>query len=364
MTAPHPETWLKPLPAGLFCEPGGFFVDPLRAVERAVITHAHSDHARPGHRAVLASPATLALMRARLGDGAGEAQQPLAWGERIRLGEVTLWLQPAGHVLGSAQVAIEYRGSRVVVSGDYKRQPDPTSDAFEPVPCDVFVTEATFALPVFRHPPADGEIAKLLASVRLFPERTHVIGCYSLGKTQRLIALLRQAGWDEPVFMHGALAPMCDIYQRFGIKLGELRPATVAAKQDLVGRIVLAPPSAIADRWARRLAEPVVCMASGWMRVRQRAKQGGVELPLVISDHADWDELNRTIDEVQAPEIWVTHGSEEALIHEVAKRGVRGRALRLIGYGDEEVAPLRDDREVAPLLGDEEVAPLRGEEAG
>jgi putative mRNA 3-end processing factor len=336
VTAPHPETWLKPLPAGLFCEPGGFFVDPLRAVDRAVVTHAHSDHARPGHRAVLASPATLALMRARLGDGAGESQQPMAWGERIRLGEVTLWLQPAGHVLGSAQVAMEFRGSRAVVSGDYKRQPDPTCDAFTPIPCDVFVTEATFALPVFRHPPADGEIAKLLASVRLFPERTHVIGCYSLGKTQRLIALLRQAGWHEPIFMHGALAPMCDIYERFGVALGDLRPATVAAKKDLVGRIVLAPPSAIADRWARRLAEPVVCMASGWMRVRQRARQGGVELPLVISDHADWEELNRTIDEVQAPEIWVTHGREEALIHEVAKRGIRGRPLRLIGYGEEE----------------------------
>ena len=352
MPAPHPETWLKPLPAGLYCEPAGLFIDPLRPVDRAVITHAHSDHARPGHQAVLASPPTLALMRARLGDGAGATQQPLGWGEPLRLGEVTLTLHPAGHVLGSAQVALDYRGSRAVISGDYKRQPDPTCDAFAPIPCDVFVTEATFALPVFRHPPAESEIARLLASVRLFPERTHVIGCYSLGKTQRLIALLRRAGWHDPIFMHGALAPMCEIYERFGIPLGDLRPATVAAKKDLVGRIVLAPPSAIADRWARRLAEPVVCMASGWMRVRQRAKQGGVELPLVISDHADWDELNRTVDEVRAAEIWVTHGSEEALIHEVAKRGIRGRPLRLIGYGDEEAAPLRGDDGAAPFQGE------------
>lgn len=332
----HPETWLTPQPGGLFCEPGGFFIDPVRAVERAVITHAHSDHARPGHDAVLASSATLALMRARMGAGAGGVQQALAWGERIRIGDVTLWLEPAGHVLGSAQVAIEYAGSRVVVSGDYKRQADVTCDPFVAVPCNVFITEATFALPVFRHPPAAGEIAKLLASIALFPTRTHVIGCYSLGKTQRLIALLRQAGWDAPIFMHGALAPMCAVYAQFGIALGDLRPATVAARHELVGQIVLAPPSAIADRWARRLAEPVVCMASGWMRVRQRAKQGGVELPLVISDHADWDELNRSIDEVGAPEVWVTHGSEEALIHEIAKRGVRGRALRLIGYGEDE----------------------------
>lgn len=347
MTAPHPETWLTPLPAGLYCAPGDFFIDPLRPVPRAVITHAHSDHARPGHEAVLASPPTLALMRARLGEGAGRSQQPLAWGERLTINDVTIFLQPAGHVLGSAQVAIEYRGSRAVISGDYKRQPDTTCDPFTPIPCDVFVTEATFALPVFRHPPAQGEIAKLLASVRLFAERTHVIGCYSLGKTQRLIALLRQAGWHDPIYMHGALAPMCEIYEAHGIPLGDLRPATVAAKKDLVGRIVLAPPSAIADRWARRLAEPVVCMASGWMRVRQRAKQGGVELPLVISDHADWQELNRTIDEVGAPEVWVTHGSEEALIHEIAKRGIKGRPLRLIGYGEEDDAPTPGPEAVA-----------------
>jgi putative mRNA 3-end processing factor len=329
-------TWLYPTPEGLYCAAGDFFIDPVRPVARAVISHAHSDHARPGNAAVAASPATLALMRAR--HGVGPEERALAWGERLRQGDATLWLQPAGHVLGSAQVVVEHAGSRVVISGDYKRAADPTCDAFIPVPCDVFVTEATFGLPVFRHPPALQEIGRLLDSVALFPERTHVVGCYSLGKTQRLIALLRQAGWQAPIFMHGALAPMCAIYEQFGVSLGELRPATVAARKDLVGQIVLAPPSAIADRWARRLADPVVCMASGWMRVRQRAKQGGVELPLVISDHADWGELNATIDEVGAPEVWVTHGAEEALIHAIGQRGVRGRALRLIGYGDEEAA--------------------------
>ncbi len=335
---PHPSAWLKPLSQGLYCEPGGFFVDPLRAVDRAVITHAHSDHARPGHRGVLASGATLALMQARLGEGACGAWQALPWGEALRLGEVSLSLQPAGHVLGSAQVVMEWRGSRAVVSGDYKRAADPTCAPFVPVACDVFVTEATFALPVFRHPPAVAEIARLLASVALFPDRTHVIGCYSLGKCQRLIALLRAAGWERPVFLHGALAPMCRVYEAQGVRLGDLRPATVAAKAELVGGIVLAPPSALAERWARRLAEPVVCMASGWMRVRQRAKQGGVELPLVISDHADWDELNATVDEVGAPEVWVTHGREEALIHALGKRGVTGRALRMLGYGEEDDA--------------------------
>ncbi len=335
--SPHPETWLKAQPQGLCCAPGGFFIDPTRAVERAVITHAHSDHARPGHRAVLASPATLALMRARMGeDAAGAAQQPLAWGERLRVGDVMLSLQPAGHVLGSAQVVLEYAGSRVVVSGDYKRQADPTCAPFVPVPCDVFVTEATFALPVFRHPPPGQEIARLLASSALFPDRTHVVGCYALGKCQRLIALLREAGWDGPIFLHGALASLCAVYERQGVMLGDLRPATAAAKDALRGAIVLAPPSAVTDRWARRLHDPVVAVASGWMRIRQRARSRGVELPLVISDHADWDELNATIDEVGAPEVWVTHGREEALIHCIGQRGIRGRALRLVGYSDED----------------------------
>lgn len=335
----HPQTWLKALPQGLYCEPGGFFIDPLRSADRAVITHAHSDHARPGHRAVLASGDTLALMRARLGaDRAGASQQALAWGETLRLGDVDVCLQPAGHVLGSAQVVMTYGGARVVVSGDYKRVADPTCAGFVPVACDVFVTEATFALPVFCHPPPEDEVRRLLDSVALFPDRTHVVGCYALGKCQRLIALLRQAGWDRPIWLHGALASMCAVYEAQGVRLGDLRPATAAAKAELVGAIVLAPPGAVSDRWARRLADPVVALASGWMRVRQRAKSRGVELPLVISDHADWGELNATLDEVGAPEVWVTHGREEALIHAAEQRGIRGRALRLIGYGEEDEA--------------------------
>jgi putative mRNA 3-end processing factor len=330
---------LRVLPQGLYCEPGNFFIDPTRAVDRAVITHAHSDHARPGHSAVLATADTLALMRARMGEErAGITQQALAWSETVELGGVRVWLQPAGHVLGSAQVAMEYQGARAVVSGDYKRTADPTCAGFVRVACDVFVTEATFALPVFRHPPPDQEIARLLASVSLFPDRTHVVGCYALGKCQRVIALLRAAGWDGPVWLHGALASMCEVYQARGVTLGDLRPATSAAKGELVGAIVLAPPGAVADRWARRMADPVVALASGWMRVRQRAKSRGVELPLVISDHADWDELNATLDEVGAPEVWVTHGREEALIHAAGTRGIKGRALRLVGYGEEDEA--------------------------
>lgn len=340
MPAPHPETWLRVTPEGLFCLPGGFHIDPARPVARAVITHGHADHARPGHAAVLATPETLAIMRVRMGEaGAGRQQQPLRYGETLVQDGVAIRLRPAGHVLGSAQVVLEWQGGRAVISGDYKRQPDPTCAPFEPEPgADVFVTEATFALPVFRHPPPEQEVAKLLDSLRLFPERTHVVGCYALGKCQRLIRLLRAAGWDAPIHLHGALAPLCELYDSLGVPLGPLRPATVADRAALRGAIVLAPPSAVQDRWARRLAEPVVVAASGWMRVRQRAKSRGVELPLVISDHADWGALLATIAEVAAPEVWVTHGRDDALVHALAGRGVRGRALHLVGRGEEDEA--------------------------
>jgi len=331
----HPQEWLSVRPEGLYCVPGDVYIDPLRPVPRALITHAHADHARPGHQAVLATPETLALMRTRMGDALGAASlQPLSPGEVIILGDARIWLRPAGHVLGSAQVAIEHAGGRAVVSGDYKRAPDPTCAPFEPIPCDVFITEATFGLPVFVHPPADREAAKLLESVRLFPERAHLVGCYALGKTQRLIAVLRGLGYDAPIYLHGALIPVCETYERLGVRLGRLVAATGAGPSDMAGHIVLAPPSALADRWSRRLADPVTSLASGWMRVRQRAKARGIELPLVISDHADWPELLATFGDVGAPEIWVTHGEEQALIHAAGVRGLTGRALRLIGYGE------------------------------
>ena len=337
---PHPDTWLRVLPQGLFCEPGDFFIDPVSAVERAVISHGHSDHARPDHNAVLATEATLAIMAARLGEGrAGRVQQALAYGQSIEQKGVRITLVPAGHVLGSAQVVLEWQGSRAVISGDYKRQADPTCLPFQPVPCDVFVTEATFALPVFRHPPAQAEMRRLLESVALFPDRAHLVGCYALGKCQRLIAELRQAGFDRPIYLHGAQAAMCALYQRFGVELGELLPVPRPQKRGetvLAGEIVLAPPSAESNPWARRLADPVTALASGWMRVRQRAKARGVELPLVVSDHADWPDLLETIEEVGAPEVWVTHGREDALIHALAQRGVRGRALHLLGREEDE----------------------------
>lgn len=301
-----------------------------------MVTHGHADHARAGHRALLATPETLAIVKARYGEAAAESYQPLRYGEPLRLDEVTLRLVPAGHVLGSAQVVLEWRGQRAIVSGDYKRSPDPTCAPFEVVPCDLYVTEATFGLPVFRHPPAEEEIGRLLASHALFPERTHLVGAYALGKAQRLVRLLRLAGYDRPIYLHGAMTALMALYQELGVPLGDLRPVTGEKGASLAGEIVIAPPSAIAERWSRRFGDPVTAVASGWMRVRARARQSRAELPLVISDHADWDELLRTLQEVQAGEVWVTHGSEEALCHAAATLGIRARALSLVGRGEAE----------------------------
>lgn len=331
----HFESWLYPTPSGLYCEPGRFYVDPSKSVDRAIITHGHSDHARPGHDKVLATSETIEVMKLRLGAGAGRTLQPLELGAPLVIGDVTVTLFPAGHILGSAQVLIEHKGARAVVSGDYKRRFDPTATPFELVPCDLFITEATFGLPVFRHEPDDREIGRLLASQAAFPERTHLVGAYGLGKAQRLIALLRLAHYDRTIYLHGAIDKMCELYRRLGIELGPLAAVADVDRNKLAGEIVIAPPSALADRWSRRFADPVTAFASGWMRVKARARQRGVELPLVISDHVDWPELMMTIEQTNAEEIWVTHGREEAVVLAVTRMGRRARALALLGREDE-----------------------------
>jgi len=224
----------------------------------------------------------------------------------------------------------------IVVSGDYKRRRDPTCKPFQPTPCDVFVSEATFALPVFRHPPDTEEIGKLMKSVRQFPERTHLVGAYVLGKAQRIICLLREAGYDKPIYVHGALERLNAVYEAHGVRLGRLALATAEGIGDLAGEIVIAPRSALQDRWARRFADPVSAFASGWMRVRARARQQGGELPLVISDHADWDELTGTVAELRPGELWITHGREEALARWASLNGIASRPLSLVGYEDED----------------------------
>ena len=328
---------LHPRPEGLYCPPGDFFIDPVRPVARALVTHGHADHARAGHGAVMATRETLEIMAIRYGADFAGTTQAATLGEAIAVNGVSVSFHPAGHVLGSAQIAVEHGGRRIVASGDYKRATDPTCTPFEPIACDVFITEATFGLPVVRHPNAGDEIARLLRSVAQFPERTHLVGAYSLGKAQRVIRLLRDAGYGEPIFIHGALQKLCDYYEGQGIALGALEPATVdrGGASDFAGRIVVGPPSAFADRWARPFADPVACFAAGGMQIRQRAKQRGVELPLILSDHSDWDDLIATLRETGASEVWVTHGREEALVRWCELNGIAARPLHLVGYEDE-----------------------------
>jgi putative mRNA 3-end processing factor len=327
--------WIRAEPYGIHVVPADCWIDPARPVDHALVTHGHADHARGGHGQTVATAGTLAIMALRY----GEAPQcrVAEYGEALSLpGGVRATFVPAGHVLGSAQILLEHAGERIVVTGDYKRRPDPTCLPFEPVSCDVFITEATFGLPVFRHPPVEEEIARLLAARDAAPDRCILVGAYALGKAQRLIAELRRAGHHEPIYLHGAMERMCRLYEDFGVPLGDLRSVAGMPKAALAGQIVVCPPSALNDRWSRRLPDPVTAMASGWMRVRQRARQRGVELPLILSDHADWDELTATIEEVNPAETWITHGREDALLRWCALHQRRARALALVGYEDED----------------------------
>ena len=331
----HPRDWIEVRPQGVYCKAGDFYIDPMQPVATAVVTHGHADHARAGHGQVYATTETLAIMRARYGDDHAATEHALPYRAVVDIGGVRLSLHPAGHILGSAQARLEHAGATIVFSGDYKRRADPTCALFEPVSCDVFVTEATFALPVFVHPPLEDEIQKLLASLRQFPERCHLVGVYALGKCQRIMCALRAAGYQETIYLHGAMIRLCELYESFGIALGPWEAVTPENAKSLAGKVVLCPPSALQDRWSRKLPDVLTVAASGWMRIRARAKQKGVELPLVVSDHCDWNELTETLADVAAPEVWVTHGREDALIYYAEQHGFKAQALHLLGYEDD-----------------------------
>lgn len=328
-------SWIGAEKGGIRIRPADCWIDPSHPVDTALVTHGHADHARGGHGVTVATPATLAIMALRYETRTGAT--PVAYGETIRLpGSVSATYIPAGHVLGSAQILLEHAGERVVVTGDYKRRADPTCPPFEVTSCDVFITEATFGLPVFTHPPIAEELAKLIGARDANPDRCILVGAYALGKAQRVIAELRLAGYAAPIYLHGALEKMCQLYADHGIDLGELRPVAAQPKSALVGQIVLCPPSALSDRWSRRLPDPITAMASGWMRVRQRARQRNVELPLIISDHADWNELTQTIHDVNPAETWITHGREDAMLRWCALNQRKARALAVVGFADED----------------------------
>lgn len=332
--------WLEVRPEGLYCAPADAYIDAQRGVARAIVTHGHADHARPGHDEVWATPQTLKIMDSRYGQGTAQRPHPMEYGQETMIGPVKLRFAPAGHILGSAQAIMDYDGVRVIAAGDYKRRPDLTCAPFEVVPCDVFITEATFGLPVYTHPDDRAEIRKLLDSVRLFSDRAHLVGAYGLGKCQRVIALLRREGYNAPIYLHGAMIALCELYEQEGVNLGQLLPATQLDKTNADGAIILCPPSALLDRWSRRFTTPageaITCMCSGWMRVRARAKQKGIELPLILSDHCDWPELLQTIREVNPKEVWVTHGAEEALLYWCEQHGIAAKALALHGLDEED----------------------------
>ena len=246
------SAWLEPHPQGLYIPSADIWIDPSRPVSQAVVTHGHADQARSGHGSVFATPETLAIMALRYGvDAEASHNAAFVYGDGFERGGVRFTFHPAGHVLGSAQILMEHAGERIVITGDYKRRADPSCAPFKVVACDIFITEATFGLPVFRHPPIEEEIAKLMGAVRAEPDRCVLVGAYALGKAQRVIAELRRAGWHDPIYIHGALERLCALYAAHGVQLGELRRVSETEKPAMQGKIVLAPPSALHDRWSR-----------------------------------------------------------------------------------------------------------------
>ncbi len=328
---------LTKTPAGLYCPAGDFHIDPLRGARARSSRTAIPIMRAPAPAQVLATDATLAIMRARLGPNFAGATQAARYGEPIVIGAARVTFVPAGHVLGSAQILIEAQGRRVVVSGDYKRAHDPTCAPFEPIRCDAFVSEATFGLPVFRHPPAADEVAKLLASLRVFPERAHVVGAYSLGKAQRLLALLLEAGWDRPVYVHGAMESMIALYR--SARRAHGRDASCHAGRQAEARRRDRPLSAVCGlrhlaaqdaRSARRLRVGLDAGAGARAPARRRTAARRFR-PCRLARTLRDGEGDRLFEE-----LWVTHGAEEALVHWAQTQGLAARPLHMIGFGEED----------------------------
>ncbi len=337
---------------GLACEAGGFHIDPWRPVAAAVVTHAHSDHARPGSGVYYCAAPGEGVLRARM--GAGSKIVPVPYGERVSLGGVEVSFHPAGHVLGSAQVRIESARGVWVVSGDYKRAADPTCAAFEPVACDVYITEATFALPIYRWPPADaaiGAVGEWWAANAAVGRASLLFG-YALGKAQRVIAeLSRRGGMPGPLLGHGAVRSMCEVYARSGVALPEVGalPEDRRAKVP-PGALVLAPPSAAGSAWVNRFRAGgfETGFVSGWMRLRGVRRRRGYDRGFVLSDHADWDDLLRTVKESGAARVLATHGSSETLARYLRESGVDSDVLNTEYTGEEGEAGEDADRGADP----------------
>lgn len=322
-------------PEGLYCPAGDFHIDPWKPVPRAVITHGHGDHARAGMGEYHFAEPGLPVLQWRLGD---QDYRPHAYGEAFILGDARVSLHSAGHVLGSAQVRIEAGGETWVASGDYKRQADPTCAPFEVVPCDVFITEATFGLPIYRWPET-ADVVRGIAEWRAecaARGEAAILYCYALGKAQRVLAELR--GIDpRPVWLHGAVDAGVEVYRRAGVAMVETRRVADAGKSgDFAGELVIAPPSAAGSPWIRRFRHAQQGFASGWMRIRGNRRRRNYDRGFVISDHADWPALLRTVRETGARRVIATHGATDALVRALREDGIdAGNFTTRFGEEDE-----------------------------
>ena len=313
-------------PSGLYCAAGGFHIDPWKPVDRAVVTHAHSDHATPGCSRYLTSAVGRPVLARRVQPGA--PIEGLPWGQTTSINGVTVSIHPAGHLLGSGQVRVEHAGRVEVISGDYKVAHDPTCDGFEPVPCHRFVTESTFGLPIYRWPASDAVAADMAAwwAQNRALNRTSVVFAYALGKAQRVLSMLLEAEASDPaatVFVHGSVYNFVEVYEAAGVELPPVRKATPELAKEHKGRALLvAPPSVLGTTWLKRWAPFSTSFASGWMMVRGNRRRRGVDRGFVVSDHVDWPGLMQAIDATGAESIGVTHGSSEAVVRYL--REVRG----------------------------------------
>jgi putative mRNA 3-end processing factor len=319
---------------GLFCPAGEFHIDPWRPVRRAVITHAHADHLHAGSGAYVTSAAGAAIVAQRL--PAGAEVRPVPYGEPIACGATRISLHPAGHILGSAQVRIEHRGSVWVVSGDYKRDTDPTCESFEPVPCDAFISEATFALPAYRWPPAAAVVAEIFEWWQSNRARgaASVLFAYALGKAQRVLAELTRFT-AEAVYAHGAVAAVTEIYRKQGVVMLPTLAVADLPAQHYSGALIIAPPSAAGSVWMRRFGDSSTGFCSGAMRVRGDRRRRGIDRGFVLSDHADWPSLLRTFRDCGARRILLTHGHSDTMSRYLREQGTAAAALQT-EYGSEE----------------------------
>jgi len=301
-------------PKGLYCPAGDFYIDPWKPVERAVITHAHADHARPGAAHYYAARSGVGLLKQRLGKSISiDAHE---FGDKVTLGDAIATFCPAGHVLGSAQIRVEVDGEVWVISGDYKCDDDPSCETFEPVPCDVFITEATFALPIYRWDSIDQVMDQLMRwwAANAVAGKTSVVFCYALGKAQRLLAEIGQRAADRVIYVHGAVDALMPAYRDAGIELAETAPVLEQSKErNFAGELVIAPPSAFGSPWMQRLGDCGTAFASGWMRVRGHRRRRGFDEGFVMSDHADWPGLLKTIKATGAKKVYATHGYSDTL---------------------------------------------------